>query len=406
MRGTKTFAACVALGSLVAAGCAGQPDSDFGTGGSTHVGVLLYDRTYDIAVQPDGKILAVGASSQQWDGSSGQVFSAVRLNTDGSLDTSFGGGDGKVTVDFPGIASERATSVVVLSDGAIVLGGEPVGDSCTDGWLFAQLNPDGTLDADEGNQTPRNGTAVWHASVFDEDIRLAGLSELVALPNNQFFVAGGNVVSKFGGSFGSLFPDPLFGGRVGEEEGFVRYDDDPNSDFGCHTVFDVTAPMYVATAGHIYSGSTSIVALPGPNWFFTVDVQPDGKVLASGWTTIVSKPFIARFLPDGTLDTTFQGTYGPLPPGGYQEGAATDFAVQADSKILAFGGGEVRRLNPDGTLDTTFGTDGAVPVPGAEGSSSHSPEGGFAVQPDGKLLAGGAVASGLDLDDWIGRFTP
>lgn len=71
---------------------------------------------------------------------------------------------------------------------------------------------------------------------------------------------------------------------------------------------------------------------------------------------------------------------------------------------------ELRRINADGTLDTAFGTDGFVDVPGdnTPGGYHHGPGtgGGLALQPDGKILAGGSQATGLNLDYWVARLTP
>lgn len=94
------FAVAIAFLGLVTAACNGQPDPDFGADGVATAGPRLHDRLMDVAVQPDGKILAVGASSDVWDGTVDDQISIARFNPDGSLDTSFAG-DGTTTVDFP-----------------------------------------------------------------------------------------------------------------------------------------------------------------------------------------------------------------------------------------------------------------------------------------------------------------
>ena len=73
--------------------------TDFG-GGS--------DAAADVAVQPDGRIVVVG--------SAGGNFGLARYNTEGSLDTSFDG-DGKQTTDFGG---GSAHGVALQADGKIV----------------------------------------------------------------------------------------------------------------------------------------------------------------------------------------------------------------------------------------------------------------------------------------------
>ncbi len=76
-----------------------------------------YDETVsDIAIQPDGKIVAVG-----WLAYEGAFidFAVMRLTVSGSLDTSFSD-DGKQTIDF-GANSESASSVALQADGKIVI---------------------------------------------------------------------------------------------------------------------------------------------------------------------------------------------------------------------------------------------------------------------------------------------
>jgi len=71
------------------------------------------------AIQPDGKIVAAG-SSKGINGTSD--FTLVRYNGDGSLDGSFGGGDGITTVDFNN-SSDGASDVALDSQGrAVVVG--------------------------------------------------------------------------------------------------------------------------------------------------------------------------------------------------------------------------------------------------------------------------------------------
>lgn len=105
---------------------------------------------------------------------------------------------------------------------------------------------------------------------------------------------------------------------------------------------------------------------------------PDGGTLVAGnrflplpvgWET---RPVLARFDANGTLDTTFGGAGGGgvvVLPGTDSGGVVNDLALLSGGEILA--GGYFRdqpplypldfalwRLNPDGSLDITFGTDG------------------------------------------------
>jgi uncharacterized delta-60 repeat protein len=92
-------------------------------------------------------------------------------------------------------------------------------------------------------------------------------------------------------------------------------------------------------------------------------IQPDGKIIVAGnftYANFVARSALARFNPDGSLDTSFDS--GDLIGGtvGY---IATVVKLQPDGKILVAGqftsiGGFVRkniaRLNVDGSVDTSF----------------------------------------------------
>jgi uncharacterized delta-60 repeat protein len=116
-----------------------------------------------------------------------------------------------------------------------------------------------------------------------------------------------------------------------------------------------------------------------------VVVQPDGKILIGGdFTTLspnggaaVTRNYIARLNPDGTLDTAFNPN---------ANSNVYSIAVQADGKILAGGnftsiGGQTR--NNIARLDATTGlADSFDP-------NANSDVVSIAVQADGKILASG-----------------
>ena len=102
------------------------------------------DLFQDVAIQPDGKIVAVGGS--QWGHDEGNLLLA-RYNTDGSLDTSFGGGDGWQVTDFSN--QDRGFDVKIQSNGKIVVAGVcDYGGDTADGryGLVARFNTNGSLD--------------------------------------------------------------------------------------------------------------------------------------------------------------------------------------------------------------------------------------------------------------------
>src|SRR6266403_3818810 len=122
---------------------------------------------------------------------------------------------------------------------------------------------------------------------------------------------------------------------------------------------------------------------------YAVVVQPDGKILiGGGFTTVspnggppVTRNHIARLNPDGTLDNAFDPN---------ANGNVHSFAVQADGKIVAGGlfsniGGQTR--NNIARLDGTTGlADSFDP-------NANSTVYSIAVQADGRILTSGLFAS-------------
>lgn len=159
-------------------------------------------------------------------------------------------------------------------------------------------------------------------------------------------------------------------------------------------VFGVAAPVWATTSGwgpdpvftaNVGSGFQSLPVT-------SVAVQTDGRILAGGrFTTFNGSPAgrLVRLNADGTIDATFNANLGA----GFN-GDVTAVTLQPDGKILVGGNftsihgvtaNRLVRLNADGTLDTTFTTN--------LGSGFSGAVSALAVQPDGKILAGGLFAT-------------
>ena len=183
------------------------------------------------------------------------------------------------------------------------------------------------------------------------------------------------------------------GGVAPSPEGSVAPTQPPSSLF-----LDPAFGVEGKTTTERFGGDRSAMAL-----------QPDGKVVMVGGTFV---DFImARFDANGQLDTTF-GDGGfvttDIVPDQQEESLAV--AVQPDGGIVLAGyvGFDatfaLARYLPDGTLDTTFGDDGKVmgEVPGRAYA--------VAVQPDGGIVAAGEATAGRSDPDWsdfvMARFLP
>jgi uncharacterized delta-60 repeat protein len=119
----------------------------------------------------------------------------------------------------------------------------------------------------------------------------------------------------------------------------------------------------------------------------TVVKQPDGKILIGG--DVQSNFFVTRYLPSGAADVSFS----KMPGAGFGAvwGTARSEETRAmvldpDGKIVVFGGEAMSaaRLLSDGQLDMSFGRSGYVSSPGATGVALWR-------EPDGSYLALGYV---------------
>jgi uncharacterized delta-60 repeat protein len=146
----------------------GSLDTTFGSGGKVTTDFAgNYDRAYGVAIQSDGKIVAAGRG--------GLDFALARYNSDGGLDTGFGSG-GKVSTDFAGYYNQEAIAVAIQSDGKIVLAGytsNSTGDNSDFalarylGSAAAPRTPAGSLTASTASANP---------AVADQSMRWASTS--------------------------------------------------------------------------------------------------------------------------------------------------------------------------------------------------------------------------------------
>jgi uncharacterized delta-60 repeat protein len=113
----------------------GSLDAGFGVLGvaKAYFAGVAYGRA--LVLQPDGRIVVAGYE--------GSDFAIARFTAAGVLDTSFSG-DGMQTVDFAG-AIEQAWALARQSDGRLIMGGSS-GPSSTTDFALARLNTDGSLD--------------------------------------------------------------------------------------------------------------------------------------------------------------------------------------------------------------------------------------------------------------------
>ncbi len=119
----------------------GTLDASFGTGGKATVAVSTgRDEARSIVLQADGKIVAAGANLSA---PTGEPIAVVRLNANGTLDTAFG--TNGIVQNLP-IVVEDVFGLSLQANGKIVTGGRVFNTVSDSDFALLRLNTDGTLD--------------------------------------------------------------------------------------------------------------------------------------------------------------------------------------------------------------------------------------------------------------------
>jgi uncharacterized delta-60 repeat protein len=155
------------------------------------------------------------------------------------------------------------------------------------------------------------------------------------------------------------------------------------------------------------------------DWAYATAVQPDGRILAAGVSNANGTHdfALARYTTTQTLDSTFGDGGVVLTDFGKSYDWAYALALQPDGKIVVAGVSDVSgskdfalaRFHPNGSLDKDFGKGGLV----TQGMRSLTADiiRGIAIQPDGKIVAGGSsfedvVTVGPNSDFMMARYLP
>src|SRR5207237_6442009 len=109
----------------------GKLETDFGNS--------TFDAATDVVVQPDGRIVAVGQTDINF-----IDFAVARYNPNGSLDASFGGGDGKLNIDF-NAWGDVCSAVALQPDGKIILAGTADLSRNVSGFAVVKLTSNGAF---------------------------------------------------------------------------------------------------------------------------------------------------------------------------------------------------------------------------------------------------------------------
>lgn len=372
----------------------GELDPTFGTGGS----LRLFPSEEKIsirgvAVQPDGRVVMTGADQ------TANSWITVRLQSNGALDPSFGTG-GVASLPFPAGSFGGGQAVAIQSDGKIVVAGQAKGAVDSDVAVL-RYQADGTLDPTFGGGdgiaiVPAIGTNERAEAVAigaggrilttgerrSTDPKVIGEAAFAMAmrpdgePDTSFNATGLKLIETTGAEKSDR------GSGIAEAPGgkVVVADSTGNGAGNGFTIVRLRANGELDPE----FGGTGVVNTPIPGSSNAkgradaVAVEPDGRIVAAGYGFDVSDPkketldqkvAAVRYLTDGKLDTTFGGAgtgifsrqvaegddaarMVALTPGG-RVYLAGEYAPAANDQSVA-----AMRLEPSGVLEPTFGLGG------------------------------------------------
>lgn len=290
----------------------------------------------------------------------------------GNLDPTFGNGGKVITSITPG--QDKAYCVAIQTNGKIIVVGHSSSTITGKDFTVIRYNSEGTLD----NTFGTNGVVTSDLQTGSDDVAYS-----VAVQTDGKIILAG--YSDNGSN---------------KEAALVRYNDDGTLDntFG-------TNGIVLTDFENAQQDEIKVVKIHALT----------GNIIVGGATIIsssVSKPVIARYLSNGTLDNTFNSTGIRLlwiTNLDYQYlFSVEDLAVQSNGKISAVGWRDFPglswdsdywacRINSNGTMDVTFSTDGVNVYNGS--FNGHDRAFAMLLKPNNNILmAGGGYLSTLKYD--------
>lgn len=270
----------------------GVPDASFGSGGkvTTLIGTSN-DAAQAVAVQSDGKIVAVGTvytpANNRFD------FGLARYTTNGALDTTFSG-DGKLTTSFS-TDNDECYAVAIQPNGRILAAGYAMVSNRYQ-FALARVLTNGSLD------TTFNGTGKVTADVSTG----WDYGQAVTVQSDGKILVAGYVETGTNDHFA-----------------LVR--------FTTNGVLDTT-----------FNGTGKVITPfgTGNSHGRSIAIQPDGKILVAGDADGAAFGLsfaLARYTTNGTLDTTFNGSGKVTTSMDSGNAYGQSMALQPDGRIVVAG---------------------------------------------------------------------
>ncbi|MDJ1497014.1 T9SS type A sorting domain-containing protein [Cytophagaceae bacterium DM2B3-1] len=341
-----------------------------------------------LAEQPDGKIVIVGYIKDPTESNDSKTR-IIRLNTDGSWDSSF--------VPDLFVRNQQLFAVVVQNDGKIVLGGN--GYQSPDLTGVSRLNSDGSLD-----RTFKAGnTDTTYYDGFAVAIQHDG--KIVAKTWHQSSTGNGQILRFM--PDGSL--DPTFHVGIGAEYLTtvlaLQKDGKVLSDAFFNTYGEAAYNSLIRLNENGTLDNSFNLKLEELGNITALTKQSDGKLLLGGYFHVVNtdnQSYLTRLNPNGHVDLSFKAGIGLDEKGNPASGFISKITVQNDNKIWVggrfstFNGqktGSLIRLNPNGTTDLTFESPTQFTYDVYD----------IVIQPDKKILVGAVLFYPKDSSSYLIR---
>lgn len=377
----KLFITCIAL--LYVLNLFGQApgslDPSFATVGYASYGPVAsnyMDNAQDIVTLPNGKMVYCGTSGL----SSSLGMVVVRLNCNGTIDNTFGT-NGYYLYNSPG-GSSFAYDLELLPNGQLLVAGATSITAANPRFTMFKLNSDGTLDQTFGvngffhNDIGSGEDYARKILIQNNKIILVGVSKVPGFTTNRLALTQCDMNGQLDVSFGTggttVFQNATGASCFGQSAVIGNNQDI----FICGDAYinNVYYPLLakVSSTGIPYTsfGSNGVLIPMNFNARF-FDIEYDGtKLIMAGQNNVGPWDFLlqARNTTDGGLVTTF-GTAGSSIVDVVQADTYYELLIHPDGSLLACGTtgtagiGAARdfiisKYNSNGIIDNTFGTNG------------------------------------------------
>jgi uncharacterized delta-60 repeat protein len=386
----------------------GTFDAAWGTGGRVSIAVdkpaSANDQGWGIGIQSTGKVVIAGRAGNQ--------PVVLRLNTNGTIDTTFGT-SGFTYLNTGGSVDYFRGMTLDSSDRIIAVGKftETVCINITNRGMVARFTANGALDTtfSGGDSTPGYAGQIAGRVSNYEDVEVTPAGKIVVTGQTDF---------SWCNNSGQMGPTDY-------QIAAFRFNDNGSPD----TSFDTDGAAYINVVDGYHEQSHGIA------------IQPDGDVLvpSEGYALNLQHMMVVRFNGhDGSIDETFN-TNGQVLTSSINKkgvfatrltGGSADFsygtAVQADGKVVQVGATwngwdydfGVTRLTTAGILDLTFGGDdpdyadaarrtGKVVIDTGAAGVNDNTDTSYAVafQSDGKIVVAGTTTAGSSTTIKLFRLT-